>query len=164
MTKLTLTWIKREEKMSAAKENKPARKYTSVSIKTQEYGDKYLSGFGNEDNQGWKEGDTVEVESVEEKEYNGKKYLNFNMAKGGKGGASQADIAKIITMLTNLTVAVTTNQTLIRKVGRILEEEKGVVATKDGIVPKSMEELAQEEFDGLDYPENTLDEAFPNEE
>lgn len=76
MVKLTLTWIKREQKTSKA--GKP---YTSLSIKANEYADRYINGFGNVLNANWKEGDTVEVLAVTEKEYNGKKYLNFDMPK-----------------------------------------------------------------------------------
>jgi len=42
--KLTLTFVKREEKISP-RNNKP---YTSMTIKAKEHGDRYISGF-NED-------------------------------------------------------------------------------------------------------------------
>ena len=73
-TKLTLTWVKREQKTSKA--GKP---YTALSLKANEYADRYINGFGNKANVNWKEGDTVEVLNVTEKDYNGKKYLNFEM-------------------------------------------------------------------------------------
>ena len=73
--KLTLTFVKSTPKVSASGKN-----YTSVSIKTQEYGDKYLTGFGNKDNQNWKVGDSVEV-VIKQILKDGKEYLNFEMPK-----------------------------------------------------------------------------------
>lgn len=73
--KLTLTFIKSIPKTSVSGKN-----YISVSIKSQEYGDKYLSGFGNKDNQNWKVGDVVEV-LVKQVLKDGKEYLNFEMPK-----------------------------------------------------------------------------------
>lgn len=52
---------------------KDKRPYERVSIKCEEYGDKWLSGFGANWNQDWQEGDKVNV-NVEE--VNG--YLNFS--------------------------------------------------------------------------------------
>lgn len=71
---LTLTQVSRKMKTSAA--GKP---YESVGIKTQEYGDKWLSGFGRADNKSWKAGDTVDVNVVEKGEY-----LNFEMPERQK--------------------------------------------------------------------------------
>jgi len=73
--KLTLTYVNREQKTSKA--GKP---YTSLSIKAQEYGDRFINGFGNQDNANWAVGQSVEV-NVVEKPYNGKNYLNFEMPK-----------------------------------------------------------------------------------
>lgn len=78
MTKLTLTYVSRTERATKADPNK---KFISLSIKAQEYGDRFLSGFGNKDNAGWKEGDCVEVAEVKEVEKDGKKYLNFEMSR-----------------------------------------------------------------------------------
>lgn len=75
--KLNLTYISRTERVSA-RTNKP---FTSVSIKAKEYGDKFLSGFGNRDNIDWKEGMEVEVAEVKEVVKDGKTYLNFEMSK-----------------------------------------------------------------------------------
>lgn len=52
--------------------NKNGKPYERVGIQTQEYGDKWLSGFGAAWNSYWKEGDTVNIE-VEEKG----QYINF---------------------------------------------------------------------------------------
>jgi hypothetical protein len=77
--KVTLTTINRRDKTSTA--GKP---YVSLGIKTQEHGDKWLSGFGNKRNAGWKEGDDVEIEVVE-KVVGDKTYLNFEMPKLPEG-------------------------------------------------------------------------------
>lgn len=77
--KVVITKITRQDKdkkgnpyMTKATPNKPSRPYTRVGLKTQEHGDKWLSGFENRTNANWKEGDSVEIE-VEQKG----EYLNF---------------------------------------------------------------------------------------
>lgn len=70
--KLNLTFVKRTERISKA--GKP---FTSVSIKSTQYGEKYLSGFGNKDNANWAAGMEVEVAEVVAKG----EYLNFEMPK-----------------------------------------------------------------------------------
>lgn len=47
--------------------------YTKVSIKTIEYGDRWVGGFGGQWNSGWKEGDVVDIEVEDTGQY-----LNFN--------------------------------------------------------------------------------------
>lgn len=74
--KLKLTYVNRVERTSKA--GKP---FTSLSIKAEEYNDKYLSGFGNKANESWKVGDVVEVDKVVEVVKEGKTYLNFEIAK-----------------------------------------------------------------------------------
>lgn len=91
MITLNLTYVDRKERISA-RTNKP---YTSISIKCKEYGDNFLSGFGNKDNAGWREGDTVEVLEVKTVEKEGKTYYNFEMPK-----ASKADDSTVIDLLT----------------------------------------------------------------
>lgn len=75
----TLTFVKRTERTSA----KTGKPFTSLSIKTKEHGDQFLSGFGNKDNAHWSEGQQVEIE-VTEVEKDGKKYLNFVTPKKGE--------------------------------------------------------------------------------
>ena len=53
---------------------KDGRNYERVAIKTEEYGDKYISGFGNNRNKNWQVGDEVEIEIEQSGEY-----LNFRM-------------------------------------------------------------------------------------
>lgn len=87
--KLNLTFVKRTEKTSA-KTNKP---FTSLSIKAKEYGDQYLSGFGNRANADWKEGMEIEVAEVKEVQKDGKTYYNFEMPKAYGGNV---DIQKAL--------------------------------------------------------------------
>lgn len=75
MEQVTLTYVKRTDRTSTA--GKP---YVSISIKTTEHGDKYLSGFGNKENTNWKEGDQVEI-TTKEVVKDGKTYLNFETPK-----------------------------------------------------------------------------------
>ena len=69
---VTLTGVYREQKTS----QRTGKPFTSLRIQTQEHGDKWLSGFGNQDNANWDKGQTVEIE-VEQKG----EYLNFNTPK-----------------------------------------------------------------------------------
>ncbi len=76
--KTTLTRVSRSK---TDKDNKPlitkhGKSYERVGIKTKEHGDTWLSGFGNQDNEGWKEGDTIEIDVVQKGQY-----LNFIMPK-----------------------------------------------------------------------------------
>lgn len=98
MTKLTLTQVTRTQRTS--KDGKP---FTSLTIKANEYGQKFLSGFGNKANENWKEGDTVEVENIVEKPGVNKKgesvvYLNFEMPKNAPSAGFDA---KILTEIAN---------------------------------------------------------------
>lgn|SRR3990167_7055693 len=52
------------------------RPYTRLALQTKEHGANWLSGFGNNYNQNWREGDQVEIE-VTTVEKEGKHYLNF---------------------------------------------------------------------------------------
>jgi len=76
--KVTLTKIYKTNKDKEGNELKSKKgfPYTRMSIKTEEHGDKWVSGFENKDNKDWKEGDTVEVELKENGEY-----LNFETPK-----------------------------------------------------------------------------------
>ena len=71
--KLTIKKIVRQQKISK-KTNNP---YISIGLVTEEYGDnQWINGFGNKQNENWKEGDIINVE-IKEGEYNGNKTLNF---------------------------------------------------------------------------------------
>lgn len=108
--KLNLTYIQRTERTAKAS-GKP---FTSLSIKAKEYGDKFLSGFGNRANADWKEGMEVEVAEVKEVVKDGKTYLNFEMPKAFNGNPEvqkaleeiRGQNTKILLMLTEIGKAV----------------------------------------------------------
>lgn len=67
--KVTLTQVSRKERIS-----KSGRPFTSLAIKTQEHGERWLSGFNNKDTAHWKIGDCVDIEPEQKGEY-----LNFKV-------------------------------------------------------------------------------------
>lgn len=78
MEKITITGVWRNDRTS--KDGKP---YVGLSVKTREYGDKYLSSFGAAWNQSLKVGDEIEVEvtkkpGVDKKTGATVEYLNFS--------------------------------------------------------------------------------------
>lgn len=77
--KLTLTFVKSEQRTSA-RTNKP---FTSQSLRSTEYGERYLSGFGSKETINWKVGDVVEVDVKEsdKMDKNNKPYLNWSLPK-----------------------------------------------------------------------------------
>jgi hypothetical protein len=108
MTKLTLTQVTRTQRTS--KDGKP---FTSLTIKANEYGQKFLSGFGNKANENWKEGDVVEVENIVEKPGVNKKgeavvYLNFEMPKAQ--AVTPGFDAKVLTEIANGITTLKLNQ------------------------------------------------------
>jgi len=76
MKTLKITKIYRNTKDKEGNDLKThdGRNYERVAIKTEEYGDKYISGFGNSRNKSWNIGDEVELEVEQSGEY-----LNFRM-------------------------------------------------------------------------------------
>lgn len=80
--KLTLTNVTRTPRTS----QRTGKDFTSLSIKSVEYGDRFISMFGNKDNMAWKAGDVVEV-TIKEVEKDGKKYLNGEMPERAKTGS-----------------------------------------------------------------------------
>ena len=97
----TLTQVNRytTKKDGSALVTSKGRAYTSIRIKTQEYGDKQISGFGNSENENWKVGDSVDITITPKGEY-----LNFEMPKrdsntgGDKFGNSLAEVKNLITL------------------------------------------------------------------
>ena len=79
---------KNDQPLVSKKTGKP---YTSLRIKCNEYGDKYLSGFDGPATQSWKEGDTVEVEVKPNGEY-----LNFEVPRTNKGGGMSPEQFQMI--------------------------------------------------------------------
>lgn len=77
---VTITAISRKDRV--ARSGKP---YVSLGLKTQEHGDKWLSGFDGPQTKNWKVGDKVEIE-IEQKG----DYLNFSVPKGERGPAASS--------------------------------------------------------------------------
>ncbi len=77
--KLTLTFVKRTQKTS----QRTGKPFTSLSIKCNEYGDKYLSGFDGKETASWNVGDTVEVEIEPKGEY-----LNFSVPRAPRANSA----------------------------------------------------------------------------
>lgn len=138
MQKVTLTKIYTTDKDKAGNPlmSKTGKPYTRMSIKTEEYGDKYISGFKNKANESWKEGDTVEV-IIEEKG----EYLNFSMPKEED---KQAEIfAKLHYKVTSVEL----------RLG-IIEEHLGIKSSEDY---KDIPAAQARKDDPVDYPEEPLD-------
>lgn len=70
---LTKVYRTNKDKQGNKLKTKDGREYERISIKTQEHGDKWLSGFGAPWNDSWNEGDIVNV-NVETRG----EYLNFS--------------------------------------------------------------------------------------
>lgn len=98
--KITLSSVYKtdKDKLGNPLMSKQGKPYTRMSIKANEYGDKWISGFMSKGNMGWKQGDIVEVEIKE----NGQ-YLNFELPKGG---ISNETMDKILNMLTTINLDV----------------------------------------------------------
>ena len=77
---LTITQVFREQKTS----QRTGKPFESLRIKTAEYGDTWLSGFGNAQNKDWQEGTKVMV-TVEEKQVGDRTFYNFSMPKNANG-------------------------------------------------------------------------------
>lgn len=125
MEKLTLTFVGRytTKKDGTPLVGKTGKPYTSLRIKCNEYGDKYLSGFDGAATQGWKEGDVVEVE-VEQKG----EYLNFSVPR--KEDIAFSEVSKLAGKHTTLELRF--NRLLSELVGKGIlempEPSKPVVA------------------------------------
>lgn len=76
--KITLTNVQRytKDKNGNPFKTKDGKPYERLLIKCEEYGDKLLSGFGGQWNDGWKAGDeqTIDITEVQKE---GNTYLNF---------------------------------------------------------------------------------------
>lgn len=89
MAQVTITAIKRTPRMSKA-----GRAFVSLGLKTNEYGDKWLSGFAGDENKDWKVGDTVEIE-VEQKD----EYLNFKTLRVNAVSKAQGDDSRVFNLI-----------------------------------------------------------------
>ena len=73
LTKVTRFTTDKDGKALITKDGRP---YTRVRIQTQEHASQWISGFGSQDNENWREGDTVELDIKQVGEY-----LNFSTPK-----------------------------------------------------------------------------------
>lgn len=115
--KLTITFVGR---YTTKKDGSPliganGKPYTSLRLKANEYGDKFLSGFDNAQTRGWKVGDTVEVD-VEQKG----EYLNFSVPQKPAGGAIELDM---------LRREISTNTTVLKQILAVAEDIKMSLST-----------------------------------
>lgn len=91
---ISITAVSRKERTS-----KKGRPFISLGLKCSEYGERWLSGFGNEANKDWKKGDKVNIEVEDTGEY-----LNFKMPEAEEGhdsgpAANNAGLAEIKNIL-----------------------------------------------------------------
>ena len=88
--KVTITSISRKDRVS----QKTGKPFVSLGLKTQEHGDKWLSGFDGKQTRDWKVGDTVEID-VEQKG----EYLNFSVPKLPEGYALPSDLTERLNLI-----------------------------------------------------------------
>ncbi len=98
LTSVTRYTTKQDGTPLVTKLGKP---YTSIRIKAEKYGDKFISGFGDQVNAAWAVGDEVEVE-VEQKG----EYLNFRMPK--KEDKIDDKLEMILNKLVGISIALET--------------------------------------------------------
>ncbi len=79
--KLTKIYTTDKDKQGNALKSKKGYPYTRMSIKAEQYGEVWISGFQNEGNKNWREGDEVEVKITKSKGSDGKEYTNFEVPK-----------------------------------------------------------------------------------
>lgn len=103
MEKLKITQIYTTDKNKDGSPlmSKAGKPYTRMSIKTNEYGDQWLSGFKGKQNDGWKVGDEVEV-LVEKKQSGDKTFLNFSLPKPEE--KTGQELIKIHMLLTGINI------------------------------------------------------------
>ena len=129
MQSLTITRIYTTDKDKngnplMSKQGKP---YTRMSIQTQEYGEKWLSGFKNQTSGSWKVGEKVDVIVKESGQY-----LNFETPK--KEGIADEKLEKILNALTGINLKLS--------------------AIFDHVVPAQKAKIAGTD---IDYPEDDID-------
>ena len=132
METVTITSITRTPRVSA----KTGKPYTSLSLKVQEYGDRFLSGFANKDNAMWKEGDKVEIE-IKKVEKDGKEYLNFETPK------KEDKVAELLEVIRNAQV---TQTLLLQSIMEKLDNKKNAYPVNDR--PEPFPDPTEEELNG----------------
>lgn len=126
----TLTFVGRytTKKDGSALVSSQGKPYTSVRIKTQEHGDKFISGFGNAENAHWKAGDTVDIEVVQKGDY-----LNFTMPKKEeKMAASAAELKNLLEF--GVIGRLDRLEALLHKIVKLVQN----VPTEDGPNPEDL--------------------------
>ena len=138
--KLTLTYAGRftTKKDGSPLIGKNGRPYTSLRIKANEYGDKYISGFESAETKDWKAGDTVEADVEDTGQY-----LNFNVPKKQAGGMSADDMAYIKRELT----AIRQEQVMVRQ----LLQAKGQIPKADAVSVDIPYPENESEMDGAPF-------------
>lgn len=91
MEKVILTNVFRTDKDKEGNKlvSKTGKPYSKCNIKTQQHGDKWLSGFGNKTNEGWKVGDEVEVKITQNGEW-----LNYETPKAEDIQKNEIEVLK----------------------------------------------------------------------
>ena len=74
--KLTRVYTTNKDKQGNALMSRNNKPYTRMSIQCTQYGTQWLSGFQNQSNQNWKEGDEVEIIVKKDGQY-----MNFEVPK-----------------------------------------------------------------------------------
>jgi hypothetical protein len=115
--KLTLTYVGRftQKKDGTPLVTTAGRPYTSLRLKANEYGDKYISGFDNPQIAGWKIGDVVEAD-VETKG----EYLNFSVPKPKQ--VSAPDINRVEVKLDRVLAETQTINGILTDMRRVLSD------------------------------------------
>lgn len=62
---------------------------SSIKVSNEPYADKFLSYWLSPQTKEWAVGKEIEVESVDERDYQGKKYYDIKMSKGQFGGMAE---------------------------------------------------------------------------
>lgn len=128
--KITKIYTTNVDKNKQPLVSKTGKNYTRMSIKCEQYGEKWVSGFQNASNKDWKEGDEVEVIIKQNGEY-----LNFETIKKDD---------KITDMLSQI----------LTKVGKI-DAKLDLIA--DGInLREKLQEKYKGDNSGIDYPDEDI--------
>lgn len=140
--KVTLTgvWHNAKNKAGVEYKNKDGKPYERCSIKVTEYGDKYLSGFGNQVTKGWSVGDEIDI-LIEEKG----EFINFSLPKkeAGMSDMDRETLRRIEQTVTN------TNTHVMRIYKHLGIEERQTAGNTDVPYPEYTGEV---DFNPEDKP------------
>lgn len=105
---VTLTKIVDKTKTS----QRTGKDFVSRSIKTNEHGDRWISGFKGKENEHWKEGDTVEI-TIEEKG----DFLNFSVPKTERAFRPSGDLLRVERKIDAILTEIQMMKTVIGDIG-----------------------------------------------